>query len=133
LQEHGCPRNRFLQYIFKRVFLCAVGVAFLDRHGAGVEGHPLPRGVPDRRSYAVGKHWVTKIKAVAEKGEKRKVRILKHLRSDEAKAAEEIKAMKAQERGKKGQGRNARKSLKNAIPAAVGGQDEEEDPADAFS
>jgi hypothetical protein len=89
--------------------------------------------VPDRRTYAVGKHWVTKIKSSAEKGEKRKFRTLKHLRSDEAKAAEELKAMKVQERAKKGQGRNARKSLTNAVPAVVGGQDEDEDPADAFS
>jgi hypothetical protein len=90
--------------------------------------------MPSRRSYAVGKHWVTKIKTSAEKGEKHKFRTLKHLRSDEAKAAEDLKAMKAQEQAKKGRGRNARKSLNNALPAAVADQDEdEEDPADAFS
>jgi hypothetical protein len=89
--------------------------------------------LPDRRTYAIGKHWVTKEKTFAEKGEKRKFRTLKRLRSDEAKAADELKAMKAQERAKKGQGRNARKSLKNAIPAAVVGQNEDEDPADEFS
>ena len=90
--------------------------------------------MPSRRSYAVGKHWVTKIKTSAEKGEKQKFRTLKHLRSDEAKAAEDLKAMKAQEQAKKGRGRNARKSSNNALPAAVADQDEdEEDPADAFS
>jgi hypothetical protein len=129
------PSQQVLQYTVKRVILGCRG-CFFHRYGADVEGHPLPRGLPDRRAYAVGKHWVTKIKASAEKGEKgekRKVRTLKHLRSDEAKAAEDFKALKAQERAKKGKGRNARKSLKNAIPAAVEGQDEDEDPADAFS
>ena len=86
--------------------------------------------MPDRRTYAIGKHWVTKEKTFAEKGEKRKFRTLKRLRSDEAKAAEELKAMKAQERSKKG---NAQKSLKNAIPASVVGQIEDEDLADEFS
>ncbi len=91
--------------------------------------------MPSRRSYAVGKHWVTKIKTSAEKGEKQKFRTLKHLRSDEAKAAEDLKAMKAQEQAKKGRGRKARKSLQNAIPLADEGQDEDEDkdPADCFS
>jgi hypothetical protein len=89
--------------------------------------------LPDRRSYAIGKHWVTKEKTFAEKGEKQKFRTLKRLRSDEAKAADELKAMKAQERAKKGQGRNARKSLQNAIPAAIVDQNEDEDPADEFS
>ena len=89
--------------------------------------------MPDRRSYAVGKHWVTRIKAPAETGEKRNIRTLKRLRSDEVKAPEELKAKKAQERAKKGQGRTGRKSLKNAIPVAVAGQDEDEDPADQFS
>jgi predicted metalloendopeptidase len=91
--------------------------------------------VIDRRSYAVGKHWVTKIKIPAEKGQKQKFRILKRLRSDEVKAAEELKATKAQEQAKKGRGRKARKSLQNAIPLADEGQDEDEDkdPADCFS
>ncbi len=89
--------------------------------------------MPDRRTYAIGKHWVTKEKTFAEKGVKRKFRTLKRLRSDEAKAAEELKAKKVQERAKKGQGRNGRRSLKNAIPVAVEGQDEDEDPADYFS
>jgi hypothetical protein len=92
--------------------------------------------VPGHRTYAVGKYWVTKIKhAPGEAVGKSKFRTLKHLRSDEAKAAEELKAMKIQERAASKKKRAARKSLTKALPAAGAGQDEdeEEDPADAFS
>ncbi len=88
--------------------------------------------MPDRRSYAVGKHWVTRIKAPAETGEKRNIRTLKRLRPDEGKAGEELKAKKAQERPNRGKRRNGKKSLKIAIPAAVEGQEEDDDPADQF-
>jgi hypothetical protein len=92
--------------------------------------------VPGHRTYAVGRYWVTKIKnAPVEAGGKSKFRTLKHLRSDEVKAAEELKAMKVQERAASKKKRAARKSLTKALPAAGVGQDEdeEEDPADAFS
>lgn len=104
------------------------------RYGAEVEGRPTPRGLPGQRSYAVGKYWVTKIKAINEPGQSSKVRILKHLRSDEAKAAEELKAMKVSKRKGNKQRYAGRVPLTNALPAAfVDPLDDHVDPADCFS
>ena len=89
--------------------------------------------MPGQRSFAVGRYWVAKIKAPTEPGQKSKFRTLKHLRSDEAKAAEELKAMKVSKRTANKKQYAARMPLTKVLPAAVVGLDEDPDPADCCS
>ena len=98
------------------------------RYGADVENHPTPRGLPEQRVYAVGRSWVTKIKAPRQPGEKRKFRTLNKLRSDEAKAAEELKAMRVAKRTATRKQDAAKKVLVKALPDAGCVQDEGHHP-----
>ena len=116
-------QQRVVEYMVKRVLLGCRGLPWY-RYGAEVEGRPDPRGLPGHRSYAVGRFWVTKIKANIEPGQKTKFRVLKHLRSDEAKAAEELKSRKRYA---------SRMPLTRALPACDDGLIEDPDPADCFS
>jgi hypothetical protein len=125
-------QQRVVEYMVKRVLLGCRGLPWY-RYGAEVEGRPDPRGLPGHRSYAVGRFWVTKIKANIEPGQKTKFRILKHLRSDEAKAAEELKTMKLSKRTSNGKRYASRMPLTRALPAGDVGLDEDPDPADCFS
>jgi hypothetical protein len=63
------------------------------RFGSGKE-RPPPQGAAGSRKYAVGRMWVTKVKHQDPESGRVVYRQLKKLRSDEAKASEELRAQK---------------------------------------